>query len=143
MEIDTLQQRLSGYPEIIAAYLFGSAVTGKLNPMSDVDVALLLQNRVPLPRELSLSFEVISDVQEIFQREADVKVLNRTEDLPLLHEMFSKGKFIEQKRPDIALPHYHATRQCQTLVTLVGLDIIRNFYLTEQFANTLQLTQGL
>jgi len=32
MEIEALQQRLSGYPEIVAAYLFGSAVTCKLNP---------------------------------------------------------------------------------------------------------------
>jgi predicted nucleotidyltransferase len=51
MEITTLQQRLSRYPEIVAAYVFGSALTGKMNPMSDVDVALLLQAHVPLQRE--------------------------------------------------------------------------------------------
>jgi len=101
MKIDALQQRLSGYPEIIAAYLFGSAVTGKLNPMSDVDVALLLQDHVPLPRELSFSFEVMCDVQKIFHREADVKVLNRVTDLPFLHEVLSKGKLICERDPAI------------------------------------------
>lgn len=101
MEISTLQQRLSGYPEIVAAYLFGSVLTGKMNPMSDVDVALLLQDRVSLPRELSLSFDVISDVQKTFQREADVKVLNHITDLPFLYEVLSKGKLIYERDPAI------------------------------------------
>jgi predicted nucleotidyltransferase len=101
MEVDALQQRLSRYPEIVAAYLFGSAVTGKLNPMSDVDVAILLQEQTPYRRELALVFEVMSDIQEIFRREGDVKVLNRIEDLPLLHEMLSKGKLIYERDPKI------------------------------------------
>jgi predicted nucleotidyltransferase len=63
MEIKALQQRLSGYPEIMAAYLFGSAVTGKLNPMSDIDVAVLLQEATPHRRELAIVFDVLSDVQ--------------------------------------------------------------------------------
>jgi len=92
MEIEALQQRLSGYPEIMAAYLFGSAVTGKLNPMSDIDIAILLQEQTPFPRELSLSFDVMSDMQEIFHREGGVKVLNRIKDLPFLHQVLSTGK---------------------------------------------------
>jgi len=101
MEIDVLQQRLSGYPEIIAAYLFGSAVTGKLNPMSDIDIAVLLQEPTPYRRELALVFDVLSDIQQIFRRDGDVKILNRIEDLPLLHEMLSKGKLIYERDPKI------------------------------------------
>jgi predicted nucleotidyltransferase len=101
MEIAALQQQLGRYPEIVAAYLFGSVLTGKLTTMSDVDVALLLQDRVPLQRELSLSFDVMSDAQKIFHREADVKVLNRVTDLPFLHEVLSKGKLIYERDPAI------------------------------------------
>jgi len=99
MEIIKLRPRLSRYPEIVAAYLFGSVLTGKMNPMSDVDVALLLQEPMPLQRELSLSFEVMSEIQKIFHREADVKVLNRVKDLPFLHEVLSKGKLIYERDP--------------------------------------------
>jgi hypothetical protein len=72
-----------------------------MNPTSDVDIALLLHKRVPLQRELSLSFDVISDIQKIFHREGDVKVLNRVRDLPFLHEMLSKGKLIYERDPAI------------------------------------------
>lgn len=101
MEISALQQRLSSHPEIIAAYLFGSAVTGKMNPMSDVDVAILLQEETPYRRELSISFHIMSAVQEIFHREGDVKVLNRIKDLPFLHEVLSKGKLVYEHDPAI------------------------------------------
>lgn len=97
MEITALQQQLVRYPEIVAAYLFGSVLTGKMNPMSDVDVALLLQEHVSLQRELSLAFDVMSDIQKIFHREGDVKVLNRIKDLPFLHEVLSKGKLIYER----------------------------------------------
>lgn len=101
MEISALQQRLSSHPEIIAAYLFGSAVAGKMNPMSDVDVAILLQEETPYRRELSISFHIMSAVQEIFHREGDVKVLNRIKDLPFLHEVLSKGKLVYEHDPAI------------------------------------------
>lgn len=94
MEIAELQHRLQRYPEIIAVYLFGSLVTGKITPMSDVDIAILLQAQIPYHRELSLSFAVMTEVQKIFHRECDVKVLNRIKDLPFLYEVLAKGKLI-------------------------------------------------
>jgi predicted nucleotidyltransferase len=93
--------RFSQYPEIVAAYLFGSAVTGRKNPMSDVDVAILLQEPTPLRRELSISFHIMSAVQETFHREGDVKVLNRITDLPFLHEVLSKGKLVYERDPAV------------------------------------------
>ena len=101
MEISELQKRISQYPEVIAAYLYGSAVTGKMNPMSDVDVAILLQEQTPHRRELSISFYILSAIQEIFHREGDVKVLNRITDLPFLHEVLSTGKLIYERDRNI------------------------------------------
>jgi hypothetical protein len=97
MQITALQQRLIQYPEIIAAYLFGSVMTGKITPMSDVDIAILLEEPTPYRRELLISFEVMSDVQKIFHRAGDVKVLNRLKDLPFLHEVLSTGKLIYER----------------------------------------------
>lgn len=94
MEITALQQRLQHYPEIVAAYLFGSVVTGKMTPMSDVDIAILLPKQTSYRRELSLAFDVMSEAQKIFHRESDVKVLNRIKDLPFLYEVLSTGKLI-------------------------------------------------
>jgi predicted nucleotidyltransferase len=42
MKWEVLQQRLNQYPEIAAAYLFGSALTGKMTPVSDSEVALIV-----------------------------------------------------------------------------------------------------
>lgn len=97
MDFTPLQQSLSRHPEIIAAYVFGSAVTGKLTPMSDIDVAILLREEPAFDQKLSLLAEVGSDLQKLFRREADVKILNEVQSLPLLHEIFSTAKLIFER----------------------------------------------
>lgn len=92
MDFTPIQQSLSRHPEIIAAYVFGSAVTGKLTPMSDIDVALLLREQPAFDQKLSFLAEVGSDLQKLFRREADVKILNDMQNLPLVHEILSSGK---------------------------------------------------
>ncbi len=94
MDFTPLQQSLSRHPEIIAAYVFGSAVTGKLTPMSDIDVAILLREEIPFARELDISSEVMSTIEKNFRREGDVRFINRVRDLPFLHEVLAAGKLI-------------------------------------------------
>jgi len=94
MDFTPLQQSLSRHPEIIAAYVYGSAVTGKLTPMSDVDVALLLREPISFDRELEISGAVMSAIEKNFKREGDVRFLNRVRDLIFQHEVLATGKLI-------------------------------------------------
>lgn len=99
---EALKKRLCQYPEISAAYLFGSAAKRRSGPLSDVDLALLLAPDTSQSRTLSLICDVASDAQELFQKEGDVKILNRLRvtDLPFLYEVLSTGTLIfERDRP--------------------------------------------
>lgn len=99
MHEEALKNRLRHYPEISAAYLFGSAAKQRSGPLSDVDLALLLVPETSHSHALSLICDVASDVQELFQKEGDVKILNhlRLHDLPFLYEVLSTGKLVFER----------------------------------------------
>ena len=101
MDFTPLEQCLRRHPEIIAAYVFGSAVSGKLTPMSDIDVALVLREQIPFARELEISSALLDVVQKNFKREGDIRFLNRVRDLPFLHEVLSTGKLIYEAERDL------------------------------------------
>lgn len=65
---------LAGEPDVLAAYLFGSAARGTAGPLSDVDVAVLLAEGADLHQR---HLELISLVAGIVGPErADVVLLN-------------------------------------------------------------------
>ena len=66
--------RIARCPEILAAYLHGSAVKGGLRADSDVDIALLLRTQQHLPPADRLS--LAADLASIFGREVDVGLLS-------------------------------------------------------------------
>jgi len=101
MNIEKLEEIVGRYPQIAAAYLYGTAATGKLRPNSDIDVALLLAEPYSQKELVSLETNVICDVEAAFHREADVKTLNQMEHLPLLHEIFSKGILLIDREPSM------------------------------------------
>lgn len=101
MDFTPLEQCLRRHPEIIAAYVYGSAVRGKLTPMSDIDVAILLREKIPFARELEISSALLDTVQRNFNREGDIRFLNRVRDLPFLHEVLSTGKLIYEADRDL------------------------------------------
>jgi predicted nucleotidyltransferase len=64
-------------PDIAAAYLFGSMATGKSNPQSDVDIAILLTSiRRDPAGALDRHLDLIVSVTSFADREADVAILN-------------------------------------------------------------------
>ncbi len=44
---EQIKEILKDYPYIVAAYLFGSQVTDRAGPMSDIDIAVLLKDGGP------------------------------------------------------------------------------------------------
>jgi hypothetical protein len=99
MNIDKLKQIVTRYPRINAAYLYGTAAAGKLRPNSDIDVALFVVEPCSAKEINALETKLIGDIEAAFHREADVKILNRIEHLPLLHEIFSRGILLIDRDP--------------------------------------------
>ncbi|MBI5199344.1 MAG: nucleotidyltransferase domain-containing protein [Nitrospirae bacterium] len=94
-EFERLKYIFKDYPYIATAYLFGSQVSGKMGPMSDVDIAILLKENAPEGRELIheedyLAFRIADAVQV---KEVDLIELNR-QGLIFVHNVLKTGKLI-------------------------------------------------
>lgn len=83
---------------VVLAYLFGSAIRGKMTPLSDIDFAVLFSDNVKekdyLKKELFLAYEI----GKIFKID-QVDIVNlKTAKSPLLkYNIFFKGKSIYNK----------------------------------------------
>jgi len=78
---------------IVAVYLFGSATMNRMKPSSDLDVALLLENRSESTFPL-LQFS--TDLEKISMRRIDLVILNRSGEL-LQHQVRRFGKLIFER----------------------------------------------
>ncbi len=72
--LDSITVHLARVPGLIAAILFGSAASGRLQPHSDLDIALLFTYPTR-PDPLSL-LELRGEIEQLAQRDVDLVVLN-------------------------------------------------------------------
>lgn len=86
---------LEGVPDLVAAWLFGSAARGTATPRSDVDVGILLRRSPPRTLE-GCFFDVAFAIEERLGRPADVVVLN---DAPvdLVHRVLRDGRLVFER----------------------------------------------
>lgn len=86
------------HPELTAVYLFGSQASGKAGPLSDVDVAVLLdESRVAARRYFKLRLELMAEAAHACRRD-DVEVVLLNEATPLLaYEAVSGGKLLYER----------------------------------------------
>jgi|SRR3972149_1657530 len=100
--IDTKKLRdiFEDYPYIVSAYLFGSQASGKIGPMSDVDIAILLKEDAPKGRELIheedyLAYKI---ARALGVKEVDLIDLN-SQGLIFKHNILRTGKLIYDADP--------------------------------------------
>lgn len=100
IDIEKLKDIFKDYPYIASAYLFGSQASGKIGPMSDVDIAVLLKDNAPKGRELIHKMDYLAyKTQEAFQvKEVDLIELNR-QGLIFVHNVLKTGKLIYDSDP--------------------------------------------
>lgn len=80
-EHNKLVEFLSEQGHVRLAYLFGSVVRGEEGKLSDVDVAVLLDDSLDKKERFNLQLELISDITEILKTDkVDLIVIN---DAPL------------------------------------------------------------
>jgi len=84
----TICQALSEQPEVAAAFLFGSAVKGRMTDESDIDVAVYFRPKTDASGRISLEIEeadahypgedeIWADLERRLRRNVDLVVLNR------------------------------------------------------------------
>ena len=83
--------------EIQAAYIFGSVANRTQRPDSDVDIALLVSEKVMRRDPFQYRLDLMSDLMAVLKRnDVDLILLNQASPL-LAHRVLSKGKLILER----------------------------------------------
>lgn len=94
LNIEKIKEIFKDYPYIASAYLFGSQASGKIGPMSDVDIAVLLKEPYPEGRYLIHQMDYLSfRIEELLKKEVDVVEMNR-QGLIFQYNILRTGKLI-------------------------------------------------
>lgn len=100
---NNIQPVLSGCSEIVAAYLFGSAVSGKLRPESDIDIALLLNEPISNLDRKALLKNIFPALCRALRADVHILILNDASYLARA-QVFNKGYLLYAKdRKQLAL----------------------------------------
>ncbi len=83
-------------PDVVAAYLFGSMVSGRARPGSDVDVAVLLSAELDGETRFWRRLGLMGEVEDACGREADVVVLNDAPPI-LQHQVLRYGRLVYER----------------------------------------------
>ncbi len=89
-----LTQALEPRPEILDAYLFGSQARGEARTLSDIDVAVFIDEDLVEPGRYGYDAELITDLMtELGTNDIDVVLLNQAPPL-LYHRVLRDGKLL-------------------------------------------------
>ena len=101
---EQIKEILKDYPYIVAAYLFGSQVTDRAGPMSDIDIAVLLKDGAPSGRELIHELDYLAYRLEriLGARSVDLVELN-TQGLIFVHNVLRTGRLIYDAEPELRI----------------------------------------
>jgi hypothetical protein len=107
LDIDRLKDYLNSRDDVIVAYLFGSYALKRDAPVSDIDVAALLNINIAIRDYGLIKLNIITDLIRILSfNNVDVVILNIASPL-LSHEVIKKGLLLfskdEKKRIDYSV----------------------------------------
>ena len=91
--IEKVQKILARQPNVLTAYLFGSQAGGFASKKSDLDLAVVVEDK----RKLN-EFDLLKLLNKVrFSRDLDISVVDRTSSPLFLFEIISGGKRIYEK----------------------------------------------
>jgi hypothetical protein len=94
---DAIVECVAKRREIQAVYIFGSVVSGRTRRDSDIDVALLLNEKSPCLKMLDYRLRVAADISKAIGRsDLDLVILNGAPPV-LAHQVLSKGKLVFER----------------------------------------------
>ena len=110
--------------EVQAAYLFGSLVTGRSRPDSDVDIAVLVSEKVMRRDPFRYQQELMNNLTGVLKRrDIDLILLNQSP--PLLAHRVLKGRLIFERSASARIAF-----QVRTVNRYLDTVAMRNLYLT-------------
>ncbi len=74
---DVARPVLAGEPEVVSAYLFGSAASGRGHRFSDVDIAVLWSDTLTRDEQFRRELDLGARLEEAFNTRVDLVNLNR------------------------------------------------------------------
>jgi len=98
IKIDSIKDILKQDNSIIVVYLFGSQIKDKSNKYSDIDIAILFDDKVKEEKYTDKQIAIINNLSSVLSREIDAIVLNRAP-LFLKYHILKEGIKIYEK-PD-------------------------------------------
>jgi len=104
LDFKVIENILKEYSYIACAYLYGSYVAGRESPRSDLDIAVLLNDKTPKGRELLHEIDYISYkiTGALHIKEVDLVELN-TQGLIFTHNVLKTGKLIYDADPSFRI----------------------------------------
>ena len=129
--IEKLKKVFEADNDVILVYLFGSYAQGRIHPLSDVDIAILLKESVDFfEKKLDLT-ETIS--KTLLTDEFDLVMLNEASP-GLLFEIFNKGKVLVNKDENVriefllrSIKKYIDTYPLRKLAEEILIEKIKNY----------------
>jgi len=116
---------LQSRPEVQAGYLFGSIVSGRTRPDSDVDIAVLVADRAIRRDSFQYRLNMITDLMDLLKREdVDLVLLNQAPPL-LAHRVLSKGQLFFERSAAARVRF-----QVQTVNRYLDTQPMRDLYLS-------------
>lgn len=92
MDLEKAEEFFEERKEVVLAYLYGSAATGKLREDSDIDIGIFLETLEPVEKNPLYEARLSRELEELLEgdRRIEVRILN-DQDLVFLHQVISKG----------------------------------------------------
>jgi predicted nucleotidyltransferase len=96
---EAVVQCVSSKRVVVAAYIFGSVVTGRMRKDSDIDIAVLLREGLNSSKIFQLRLKLMAELGHALRRsDIDVVILNEASPL-LAHRVLSKGRLVFERSP--------------------------------------------
>jgi len=82
--------------EVVVAYLFGSLVKKEISPLSDIDLAVYLDERIPRNRQNEVHMTLLNELITILGDDLDLILMNSA-DLLMNFNIIKEGEIIYQR----------------------------------------------
>lgn len=96
LDTDQLMAYLAGQPDVVIVYLFGSVARGQADRLSDVDLAVLLDESLGIEQRLQRQLSLMADLTNCSEREVQVALLNQASPL-LAYQVITDGILLYER----------------------------------------------
>jgi predicted nucleotidyltransferase len=130
--MEDIKDFLSDREEIIFAYIYGSLARGQENKLSDIDIAIYIdQDKKPTSGPFGYRSELITDIQDLVERDVDLVILNDIS-LSLAFNVIKDGKLLFSKSKNKRVEFHESVMR--RYLDFIPMFRVQESYLKERLA---------